>query len=274
MQVRGKTITTYLINGNPKGPRTVFISNKICQAIVVPRISLSEVKKRSELNQPALYFLVNEQDGNLYVGEKESFSKRVIDHQNKKSFWDLAIVFTSKCNDLTKTDVKYLEHLSYNEAIESDRFDLKENKQKSGKPNLPEYQADCVHEFFDDVKTLISFLGYPVFDRSNQEVTEIFYCTGRGANAKGFYHPNGFTVLKGSLVPSDTTKSYRNPEKRIKKLKTCGKDLGSQHFQIEKDILFSSPSSASSFCIGNSSNGWIDWVNKEKQTLDQVYRSE
>ena len=31
----GKTITTYLIDGDPKGTQYVFISNKICQKYVI-----------------------------------------------------------------------------------------------------------------------------------------------------------------------------------------------------------------------------------------------
>ena len=31
----GKTVTTYLIDGDPKGSQYVFISNKICQALDV-----------------------------------------------------------------------------------------------------------------------------------------------------------------------------------------------------------------------------------------------
>ena len=30
----GKTVTTYLIDGDPKGTQYVFISNKICHIIV------------------------------------------------------------------------------------------------------------------------------------------------------------------------------------------------------------------------------------------------
>lgn len=33
----GKTITTYLIDGDPKGTQYAFISNKICQMFVIPR---------------------------------------------------------------------------------------------------------------------------------------------------------------------------------------------------------------------------------------------
>ncbi len=33
----GKTVTSYLIEGDPKGTQYVFISNKICQMYVIPR---------------------------------------------------------------------------------------------------------------------------------------------------------------------------------------------------------------------------------------------
>ena len=31
IKIMGKTVTTYLIDGDPKGTQYVFISNKICQ---------------------------------------------------------------------------------------------------------------------------------------------------------------------------------------------------------------------------------------------------
>lgn len=34
-----KTVTTYLINGESKGTQYSFISNKICQMFVVPRVT-------------------------------------------------------------------------------------------------------------------------------------------------------------------------------------------------------------------------------------------
>ena len=37
----GKTVTTYLIDGDPKGTQYVFISNKICQIYVIPRSNIS-----------------------------------------------------------------------------------------------------------------------------------------------------------------------------------------------------------------------------------------
>jgi len=36
---------------------------------------------------------------------------------------------------------------------------------------------------------------------------------------------------------------------------------------FQKDVLLSSPSGASDICLGNSSNGWLSWKNKEGKVL-------
>ena len=41
----GKTVTTYLIDGDPKGTQYVFISNKICQMYVIPRSNISTLNE-------------------------------------------------------------------------------------------------------------------------------------------------------------------------------------------------------------------------------------
>ena len=52
-----------------------------------------------------------------------------------------------------------------------------------------------------------------------------------------------------------------------------------EYTEIEEDKLvmtsdktFTSPSTASSFCLGRSSNGWEDWKDLNGNTLDSVYR--
>ena len=58
----GKTVTTYLIDGDPKGTQYVFISNKICQMYVIPRFNLSILNERQELQTPAFYILLGEDE--------------------------------------------------------------------------------------------------------------------------------------------------------------------------------------------------------------------
>ena len=58
----GKTVTTYLIDGDPKGTQYAFISNKICQMFVVPRSNLSYLNTQEKLQKPAFYILLGEDE--------------------------------------------------------------------------------------------------------------------------------------------------------------------------------------------------------------------
>jgi hypothetical protein len=49
----GKTVTTYLIDGDPNGTQYAFISNKICQMFVVPRSNLAYLNSQEKLQKPA-----------------------------------------------------------------------------------------------------------------------------------------------------------------------------------------------------------------------------
>jgi hypothetical protein len=269
---KGKTITTYLVDGNPKSIRTCFISNKVCKAIVIPRAKLNELKDRPELQQPSLYILLSESEDEIYVGETEDFLARVKSHDLNKAFWDQAMVFVSKDNDLTKSDIKYLEYLALNQARAVGRYSVAENKAFPKPTNLPEHQLASIEEFFEDINILSSFLGVPVFEKVKRKNQELFYCKGRETEAKGFYSENGFTVLKGATLKAKPSNSYKwGSQKLNKELRDhLQKDISS--FVLEKDITFSSPSAASSICLARNSNGWIDWVNESGATLDEVYR--
>ena len=272
----GKTVTTYLIDGDPKGTQYAFISNKICQMYVVPRSNLSYLNEQEKLQKPAFYILVGEDETTkpqAYIGETENFRERVKDHENKKSFWQKALIFVSKDADMTKVDVQYLEHKAITEAKKSNTFTLNENKQVPKAPNLPEYQRDTMDEFFEDIKFLASFIGCNIFEITKPKEEHIFYTKGRGCNAKGFYSSSGFTVLKGSVIAEESTPSFHWKEKREKLLSeyTTKKGLA---LIVTSDITFSSPSTAAMFCLGRSANVWDEWKDKEYRTLDVIYRKQ
>ena len=76
----GKTVTTYLIDGDPKGTQYAFISNKICQMFVVPRSNLAYLNEQEKLQKPAFYILIGEDEATkpqAYIGETENFKERV-----------------------------------------------------------------------------------------------------------------------------------------------------------------------------------------------------
>lgn len=146
----GKTITTYLIDGDPKGTQYVFISNKICQMFVIPRSSLSILNERTDLQTPAFYILLGEDENTkpkAYIGETENFKERIKYHDSKKTFWQKALVFISKDAAMTKADVQYLEYRAIAIAKKTKQYSLEDNKQTPNAPNLPEYQKDNMDEF-------------------------------------------------------------------------------------------------------------------------------
>lgn len=272
----GKTVTTYLIDGDPKGTQYVFISNKICQMFVIPRANLSILNERMDLQTPAFYILLGEDESTkpkAYIGETENFKERVKDHDSKKAFWQKALIFISKDAAMTKADVQYLEHRAISEARKANAFVLDENKQTPKAPNLPEYQKDSMDEFFDDIKFLTSFIGCNIFEITKPKEENLFYAKGRGCNAKGYYNSSGFTILKGSIIAKDSVPSLKWSEKRNKLIEEYT-SINGNLLIMESDKTFPSPSTAADFCIGSSNNGWLVWKDKDGNTLDHIYRKQ
>ena len=78
---------------------------------VIPRSNLTYLNEQEKLHKPAFYILIGEDEATkpqAYIGETENFRERVKDHDNKKVFWQKALIFVSKDEDMTKADVQYL----------------------------------------------------------------------------------------------------------------------------------------------------------------------
>lgn len=270
----GKTVTTYLVDNNPKGTRYAFISNKTCQVFVVPRSDLAYLNKQEKLHKPAFYILLGEDEQGKpkgYIGETENFRERVKNHDSKKDFWQKALVFVAKDAAMTKADVQYLEHLAIQEAKKANTFILSENRQIPKSPNLPEHQMDTMQEFFADIQFLTAFMGCNIFEITKEKEKHLFYLNSRGCNAKGFYDESGFTVLKGSVIAESVVPSFQQKEKREQVIAEYTSNIDGK-FILNTDKTFASPSTAADFCCGASCNGWIKWKDSDGRTLDEVYR--
>ena len=135
-----KTIKIYLVDGKPNGIKTAELSNWIGKAIAIPRNKLKDVKERDECSQPAVYFLFGKEDEesvlpNVYIGEAEILWKRLVAHESNKGFWQIAVAFISKDNNLTKAHIKYLESRCLDIAKSVSRC-LLQNTTESALPNL------------------------------------------------------------------------------------------------------------------------------------------
>lgn len=271
-----KTIITLLFNGNPNGLKSVHIPTEICKALVIPRTELDKIKIREEITRPSVYFLINSEDNQLYVGEGE-FYDRIKNHDINKDWWNVAVQFFSQDKDfLTKSDIKYLEYLAYCEIKKINNITL-ENKQTPKYTHIPEHQKYSLEKFFEDIKFIIGFLGYNFFEKTEKKAeNDIFYCKRNGVDAKGFYQDGKFTILDGSIIsknikPSCKNFATRTLKRREELLGEHIEEVDSKFLKMKKDVQFQSPSAASCFVIGANSNGWLDWKNASGKTLDDVF---
>lgn len=72
----GKTITIFLVDGNPDGLLTCELSNWTGKAVKIPRLLLKDAAKRLVLNKTGVYFLFGRDEENpdataVYIGEAE-----------------------------------------------------------------------------------------------------------------------------------------------------------------------------------------------------------
>lgn len=280
-----KTIRIFLVEGEPDGLKTAELSNWVGQAIVIPRNKLKEIKQRPECNKPAVYFLVGKESEEAllpttYIGEAENLWNRLSTHDSSKDFWQTAIAFISKDNNLTKAHVRYLESRSLSLAIKAKRFDL-ENGVESSLPLLSESAIAEMEEFLENLKLLLSALGYPilqeVISKEQKNISDpLFICKGKGALATGRMTNNGFVVYKDSTASSDISQAVINRNNKIiEKLLLNGyikKSSSNNLYLFIKDYLFNSPSAASDIILGNSTSGWKKWKTERNKTLEEVYK--
>jgi len=275
-----KTIKLFLLDGDPNKRIVCEISNWTGKAYRIPRGSIKDCANREELSGPAVYLLFGRQETDsdkpkVYIGEAENALGRLKQHIGEKEFWNDAVVFFSKDENLNKAHIKYLESTLYQLATEADRFQL-ENQNNPPKPSLSESDQAEMEEFADYIKILTSILGYKLFDPllvsdSANEKTEVpdidmlYIRTPDGqANARGKRTVDGFVVTKGSQIKPSITNSYslgyRSLREKLIKEEVVLKD--GEHLVLNTDYLFSSPSAAASIVLGRSANGLVEWKNQ------------
>jgi len=289
---RAKTIQIFLPDGKPGGVKFVEVTNRTVQAILIPRSLLSVLKDRPEVQNVALYFLFGNNDEvsrtEAYIGEAEVGYDRLKQHNVGKDFWEVAVlvVTNNSQNQFTKSDVKFLEHLAYNEAMVAGRYAI--NQTIPTNPFIPEWRKEDLFDIFETISLLLGTLGYPLFEsyRENKEDStneapedELFYCSRRDSEAFGKWTKDGFIVYKGSKMTSKSSPGFESKlnkhNEMIQKLLADG-ILGKEdnRYIFLKDHPFNSPSAASSFVNQSPSNGWIDWKDKIGRTLDELKRKQ
>jgi predicted GIY-YIG superfamily endonuclease len=284
MTSRAKTIQIFLPAGDPRGIRIAEITTRIVQVIEVPRSLLADFIAMPESTQVALYFLVGEtEDGSedtVYVGQTGDLRSRLTAHNKEKDFWERALVLISRTNSLTQTHALFLEWYCL-QAIRAAKRYRDENGNNGSRPFTPApLEADCL-EIFETGQSLISTLGYRMFDAVTETVgtgasAEVFVCTTGEVDGRGLYTPEGFVVLAGSrgrrrLAPTANGEWHVNIREQLLAAEVIREE--GDVIVFLKDHLFRTPSGAAVALLARRANGWVEWKTSSGQTLDAVKRS-
>jgi hypothetical protein len=277
---RPQTIQIFLPDGSPRSVKIAEITNRIVQAIFIPRNKLNYIGERNEVRNVGIYFLFGESSESLkplvYIGEAEDCFNRLKQHNREKEFWNYAVSITSKINSFTKSHAKYLEHYAIKIATEVNRFKIK-NSTIPSKPFITESMEADLLDSFDTIKVLLSALGYPVFESVNKKdlkKSELLYIKGVGVTAEGDLIDDGFVVFKGSQSKKETTPSCHDYliNLRSKLIESGILVKNSDTYIFTEDYVFNSPSTAGGVILGRSTNGWTKWKDTNGKTLDELKR--
>jgi hypothetical protein len=295
----GKNIQMFLLDGSADGRVFCELGNWTGKACKIPRHLLRSSADRKELYRAGVYFLFGRDETTneialAYVGEAEEIYPRLQQHQDKE-FWNEALVFVSKDENLNKAHIKFLEHTIHQAAIAAGRYRL-ENGNTPNRPAISEAEMAVMSEFFDQLRLLTGALGYKVFEPlvasktqvsserkeaqpassvSDPTVHEFRIKGARGAEARAIVTAEGVVVLEGSLAAVDEVESTLDSTRRLraKLVQEGALVLQDSQYRFMRDVLFVTPSSAASAVLGRPANGRIELIDEAGRNLKWLEES-
>lgn len=265
-------------NGQPDGIRSIRKHLSTMTTYVIPRPLLVEAKKLKDANRPGIYYLINENDENkiaqIYIGQTRNGVIRLDDHNRAKDFWNKAIMFLADSKTFTLDMISGLETYAIVKAHEAKRYKV-ENSVKP-KYEIDEYDLPLIEEVYEEIQFVMATQGYKMDNaKTSRNQAEIFQTTRNGIIAYGVYDGDKFQVLEGSEINTLKESNLQRYNKQRRALIDKG-DLASigDRYILKVTLEFNTPSGASDFVLGGSTNGWTEWKNKDGKTLDEIYRKD
>lgn len=272
-----KKLETIYHNGQPDGIRSIRRNLSTMTTYVIPRPLLSEAKSISGITRPGIYYLINESDDNeivqIYIGQTRNGIIRLDDHNRSKNFWNKAIMFLAESKTFTLDMISGLEKFAILKARKSKRYKVENNI--IPKYEIDEYDLASVKEIYDEIQFIMATQGYKMEDIKTTK-TDILHTTQNGIIAFGVYDGEKFEVIKGSQVNIDKPVSPEYPkynrqrERLLAQQSIVKRDDGK--YILNVTLNFNTPSGASTFVLGGSTNGWLEWKTNDGKTLDEFFR--
>jgi hypothetical protein len=218
----------------------------------------------------------------IYIGEGDTLIKRLNEHNRDetKDFWEEAVLFVSKDENLTKSHVRYLEARLIALAKKSKRAIVTNGTAPSEQRKIPEADEVDMDEFISQARLLLGALGYDLFepsiisnpvtakeiesDQIRNENNPAFQYLGAGFSAECIVDVDAgkYIVKMGSLARKQEAAALPQSAKKLREqLITNGVlvDDAPLSLRFSQDYSFSSPSSAAQVVAGYAVSGPEKW---------------
>lgn len=237
--------------------------------------------------RPGIYFLFggDAETGQpaVYVGESQDVENRLRNHDLEKDFWNEVVLFTSKDDNLTKTQVGFLESVFIERIDSAERYET-QNSQKPSPPPISRPDKAAMEEFLELASILLGALGHPVLDPilPDQDDSDPPAADGAGKkaveltlgvgdlNATAVLTDDGIVVRQDSEVSGTAadslSKGYRGKREELEQTGVI-EFLGGETGRFTQDMLFPSPSQAAAVIVGYMINGREAWKLLSGETL-------
>lgn len=263
-------------NGQPDGIRSIRRHLSTMTTYVIPRTLLSESKKLSGINRPGIYYLISENDDNkiaqIYVGQTRNGVTRLDDHNRSKDFCNKAIMFLADNKTFSLDMISGLEAYAISKAHESNRYKVENSV--NPKYEIDEYDLPLIEEVYEEIKFIMATQGYKMDDaKISLNEANTLHTTRNGILAFGVYDGERFEVLQGSEIDVNRKCHSATIEKQRQTAIENGNIVCEDgKYKLTVSVSFTSSSSAAQFVLGGSTNGWVEWKDKDGKTLDEIYR--
>ena len=279
----GKKISIYMIDGIPEGAKTFEIGNWSGKAISCPRSNAKAILERDDFSNSGIYFLRStagsaDYDDAIYVGEAEVLGTRIKQHLSGDKDFDSFICFYSKDDMLTKAHVKYLESRLVSLAKEAKSSEVV-NSNIPTLSRLSEADVSDMEYFIEQISLILPVAGIRSLIRSiatketktKSESGKLYSLKSRRISATMVEAAEGYLVHAGSQFSLEETGSISAGWMKIRaKLKDEGLvEVRGKIGILTDDVLFSSPSAASSTLLGAQAPGPIRWIDENGITFKE-----
>ena len=315
-------IDLILHDGVSEGIREAWMFQPSFKIIGFPRDRFHEIRNDNKFlkdEQPGVYIIIGPKDSNLdeyyyYTGESEEVKRRLSTHlstKKVKKFWvDTILLIGASGNNITKSQVRYIESKLFSKVSNSVRWTRWTPSGKTRKPaenagRLPDYERNRMDEIIDQVPMLVLALGWDIFrqrietssndsDSEKQNATKYtkqttknkrdgslpkyptFYFDGHEFSSKMVVKSSKeFVVTEGSTARLNTVPSLRKGILDIRKNLINAGVLKKNNSALvfTKDHTFRSTSTAAETIAGRNTRGPTVWKMKDKKTTYAEWKS-